>query len=324
MNRPLLELDSVCKDYALPAGLLAGAAKRSVRVLDDVTFRLDRQETLGLVGESGSGKSTTGRVILRLTPATSGLVRFDGTDILDLKPAAFRPYKAAMQMIFQDPRGSLNPAYRVRESIDEAMRIHHPKLEAAERRERAAELLRQVGLDPNSGGRLPYEFSGGQLQRIAIARALAVNPRLIVADEAVSALDVSVQAQVLNLMSDLKDRLGLSFLFIAHDLAVVKRMSQRVAVMYRGRIVETASSEDIHRRPAHPYTRTLLEAIPRMRGSQPHAEGPAPTGEPVLTGARPGVCAFVDRCPISLPLCRESRPQTRVIDRDHSVACHRA
>jgi oligopeptide/dipeptide ABC transporter ATP-binding protein len=322
MTAPLLQVDDLQKDYPAPSRSIFGKPA-ALRVLDGVSLQIDEQETLGLVGESGSGKSTTGRLILRLIPTTGGTVRFEGRDILSLSPTAFRPYRKSMQIIFQDPGGAMNPVFRVETVIGEALRVHFPDMDRAARRGRVVELLEQVGLRPEAADRYPHEFSGGQLQRIGIARALAVDPKLIIADEPVSALDVSVQAQVLNLLSDLKDSLGLSCLFIAHDLAVVKRMSQRVAVMYRGRIVETASSADIYRDPAHPYTRLLLEAIPRVTGRRPDP-APAEVCAPDLLTAPEGGCPFARRCPIRAPICLEAMPDTKTVAPGHTVACHRA
>jgi oligopeptide/dipeptide ABC transporter ATP-binding protein len=315
----LLQVENLCKEYPVRSGALLGKATTS-RVLDGVSLKVEANETLGLVGESGSGKSTTGRIVLRLIPATSGSVQFEGRELLSLRGRALTPYRKAMQMIFQDPAGAMNPAFRIETVIGEVLRVHFPAMDRAARRNRALELLTQVGLDGRALDRFPHQFSGGQLQRIGIARALAVQPRLIVADEPVSALDVSVQAQVLNLLGDLKAQLGLSMLFIAHDLAVVKRMSQRVAVMYRGQIVETAPSEEIYRQPAHPYTRLLLAAIPRMQG-QRDAPDPAPAvvGAPSATG-----CPFAPRCALRTSVCADERPATREIAPGHTVACHHA
>ncbi len=296
--------------------------ERRVRILDDVTFVLNRGETLGVVGESGSGKSTTGRIVLNLLPATSGSVRFEGKEILGLPERRFRPYRGALQMIFQDPGRSLNPSYRTGRTIDETLRVHRPALGRTERQDAVASLLVQVGLHPTQRLRFPHEFSGGQRQRIGIARALAASPRLIVADEPVSALDVSVQAQILNLLRDLRDAHGLAYLFIAHDLAVVQQMSDRVAVMYRGRIVETAPSREIYRHPAHPYTRLLLACVPRMDGTTADDEAPPnASGAGDIGGAG---CTFASRCALADHHCRSERPEAREIAPAHVVACHKA
>ncbi|MCQ4160112.1 ABC transporter ATP-binding protein [Roseomonas sp. GC11] len=314
---PLLRVENLAKHYRLPPARLFGPP-RWLRALEDVSFDLAEGETLGLVGESGSGKSTTGRAILRLIEPSAGRVLYRGEAISALPPARFRPYRRKLQMIFQDPAGSLNPAYSVAELIEEPMIVHGEPAGRAERRARVAALLEQVGLDPRHAARYPHEFSGGQRQRIGIARALAVRARLIVADEPVSALDVSVQAQVLNLMQALKEQHGLSYLFIAHDLAVVKHMSQRVAVMYLGRIVEMAPAAALHRRAAHPYTRALLTAVPRRGGAgTPPLQGEIPS--PV---APPPGCAFQTRCPARQALCTREAPALREIAAGHSVACH--
>jgi peptide/nickel transport system ATP-binding protein/oligopeptide transport system ATP-binding protein len=235
-----------------------------IKAVDDVSFSIKPGTTVGLVGESGSGKSTIGRTLLKLLPATSGKVLFEGKDILPMSESEFRPLRRQMQMIFQDPFGSLNPRHSIGSIVGEALEIHFPGLSKSERQERVAHLLRQVGLQAEMAGRYPHEFSGGQRQRIGIARALAVEPRFIVCDEPVSALDVSVQAQIVNLLQDLQEELGLSYLFIAHDLAVVEHISTHVLVMYRGKIVESAPAEQIYADPRHEYTRKLLAAVPRF------------------------------------------------------------
>jgi oligopeptide/dipeptide ABC transporter ATP-binding protein len=323
VNQPaLLQVEGLEKHFPIRSGRLFGRT-RKVRAVDGVSFQVHAGETLGLVGESGSGKSTAGRAILRLVPHTAGTVTYDGVRISDLPLRGFKPYRRQMQMIFQDPASSLNPAYTVAELIEEPMIVHNLLPGRTERRERVRELLEQVGLDGAHAGRYPHQFSGGQRQRIGIARALAVGARFIVADEPVSSLDVSVQAQVLNLMRELKQRYGLSYLFIAHDLAVVKHMSQRVAVMYLGKIVETATSAEIYRRPAHPYTQMLLEAIPRprvpararQRGETAAGEIPSPIDPP--TG-----CTFHPRCKYKMPICASVYPATREIAPGHSAACH--
>ncbi len=235
-----------------------------VRAVDGVSFSVEAGRTVGLVGESGSGKTTVGRALLKLVAATSGSVRFDGREILPLSESAFRPLRREMQIIFQDPFGSLNPRMTCGEIIAEAMEIHFPQMKPRERLAEVAELLRKVGLAPAMTTRYPHEFSGGQRQRIGIARALAVKPRFIVCDEPVSALDVSVQAQIVNLLSDLQQELGIAYLFIAHDLAVVEHISDTVLVMHRGRIVEAAAAEELYANPQHEYTRALLAAIPQL------------------------------------------------------------
>jgi oligopeptide transport system ATP-binding protein len=235
-----------------------------VKAVDGVSFSIERGTTVGLVGESGSGKTTIGRALLKLHPATAGEVLFEGRDVLPMPEHEFRPYRRKIQMIFQDPFGSLNPRLSIFQIIGEALEIHFPTMSREDRRARVAELLKQVGLKPEMMERYPHEFSGGQRQRIGIARALAVKPEFIVCDEPVSALDVSVQAQIVNLLQDLQDELGLTYLFIAHDLAVVEHISDQVLVMYHGKIVESASSEEIYERPQHDYTRKLLAAVPKF------------------------------------------------------------
>jgi peptide/nickel transport system ATP-binding protein/oligopeptide transport system ATP-binding protein len=247
--------------------VLGGVFRRhidDIKAVDDVSFDVEEGTTVGLVGESGSGKSTIGKTLLKLVPATSGEVFFNGHDILPMPESEFRPLRREMQMIFQDPFGSLNPRHTIFQIIGEAMEIHFPEMSRSDRRERVAELLKQVGLKPEMMERYPHEFSGGQRQRIGIARALAVKPKFIVCDEPVSALDVSVQAQIVNLLQDLQEELNLTYLFIAHDLAVVEHMSDHVLVMYRGKIVESASAEAIYENPQHEYTKKLLAAVPKL------------------------------------------------------------
>ena len=247
--------------------VLGGVFRRKtgeIKAVDDVSFDVEAGKTVGLVGESGSGKTTVGRTILKLTPATSGRVLYDGRDILPMGEAEFRPLRKDMQMIFQDPFGSLNPRMTIHAILAEPLEIHFPQMTKDERRERVAELLRLVGLPADAMGRYPHEFSGGQRQRIGIARALAVKPKFIVCDEPVSALDVSVQAQIVNLLQDLQEQLGIAYLFIAHDLAVVKHVSDHVVVMHHGKIVESAPADAIYGDPQHDYTKKLLSAVPRL------------------------------------------------------------
>ena len=260
---PLLEVKNL-KTYFPVFGGVFRRHVDDVKAVDDLSFSVEQGTTVGLVGESGSGKTTIGRTILKLTPATSGQIFFEGREILAMSEREFRPMRREVQMIFQDPFGSLNPRMTIFAIIGEAIEIHFPKMNRAERRERVAELLRQVGLQPEMMQRYPHEFSGGQRQRIGIARALAVKPKFIVCDEPVSALDVSVQAQIVNLLQDLQEQLGLTYLFIAHDLAVVEHISDQVLVMYRGKIVESASAEAIYENPQHDYTKKLLAAVPQF------------------------------------------------------------
>ena len=298
-----------------------GKAPALVRAVQDVSFSVDRGEVVGLVGESGSGKSTIGRLILRSIDPTAGDVRYEGQSIAMLGQRALQPYRRKMQMVFQDPYASLNPRLRVSSIIGEALDAHGLAKGSA-RKERIAELLQLVGLQPEHADRYPHEFSGGQRQRIGIARALAVEPALIVADEPVSALDVSVQAQVLNLLQDLRSRFGMAMLFISHDLDVVELMCDRIVVLYLGRVMELGPTEEICRRPRHPYTQALLAASPK-----PDPE--APRVRRVLQGdipsplAPPSGCVFRTRCPLAIEACAREVPAFREAGPDHRFACIR-
>ncbi|EFH09095.1 ABC transporter ATP-binding protein [Pseudoroseomonas cervicalis] len=258
---PLLEVEGLTRDFVLQRGLF-GQPVRTLRAVDDVSFSIAPGETLGLVGESGSGKSTTGRMVLRLEEASAGRIRFDGRDITQLRGSALVPVRKQLQVVFQDPFSSLNPRLRVGESVGEPLRSHGLVRGQAEQRERVAALFAQVGLDPRFMDRFPHQFSGGQRQRIGIARAIALGPKLIVADEPITALDVSIQAQIVNLFLDLQEQLGMAYLFIAHDLGMVRYLCHRVAVMLRGRIVEMGPVAQVFADPRHPYTRALLSAAP--------------------------------------------------------------
>ena len=267
---PILEVRDLVKEFMRPQGFVGFRRSRQfVRAVDEVSFTIDPGETFGLVGESGSGKTTTGRCVLRLIEPTSGEIRFQGEDVLRFSRERLRQARRQMQIVFQDPYSSLNPRMRAHDIVEEPLIIHRAGSKA-ERRQRVEELFALVGLDPSQLARYPHEFSGGQRQRIGLARALALNPLLIIADEPVSALDVSVQAQVVNLLMDLQQRLQLTYLFIAHDLRLVRHICSRVAVLYRGRIVEMGAAEALFERPAHPYTRALLSAVPALDPSASH------------------------------------------------------
>jgi oligopeptide transport system ATP-binding protein len=317
-NGNLLEVRNLKKYFPANERLFT-AGGESVKAVDDVSFTIRRGETFGLVGESGCGKSTTGRCILRLIEPTSGEVWFDGRDLLSVGSDELRSLRRDIQIIFQDPYSSLNPRMSVEQTVGEPLIIHRVGTRS-ERRDRVAELLGLVGLEPAHAGRYPHEFSGGQRQRIGIARALALNPKFIVCDEPVSALDVSVQAQVVNLLQDLQERLGLTYLFISHGLSVVEHISTRVGIMYLGKLVEVASSEEIFHNPLHPYTRALLSAIPipdpDVRRERLPLVGNIPTAINPPSG-----CRFRTRCPIAEPQCADEEPQLLEVSRDHFVAC---
>jgi peptide/nickel transport system ATP-binding protein len=323
---PLLEVRGLRKFYPIQKGFLRRVVGH-VRAVDDVTFRVDEGETLSLVGESGCGKTTTARCILRAVAPTAGEVRFrtgEGAvvDVATLPKARLRPLRRQMQMIFQDPFSSLNPRRTLLDIVAEPL-VANGVGTRRERIERVAELLRLVGLRPEYMRRYPHAFSGGQRQRVGIARALALNPRLVVADEPVSALDVSVQAQILNLMLDLQDQLRLTYLFVAHDLSVVKHVSDRVAVMYVGRIVETAPTEALFATPRHPYTEALLSAVPKP-DPRLRAQRIALEGEVADAANPPSGCYFHPRCPYAVEACRTQIPTLEEVAPGHRVSCHRA
>ena len=311
---PLLEVDAAVVQY--------GEGPTALRAVDGVSFQIARGESVGLVGESGCGKSSLGRALIQLEPLRSGSVSFGGRLVAGLGGRDRFAFRRRVQMVFQDPYGSLNPRLSVGGAMDEVLRVHG-MADAGARRARTAELLEAVGLDAAYARRYPHEFSGGQRQRVGIARALAVEPELLIADEPVSALDVSVQVQILNLFRDLRRRLGLTYLFVAHDLAVVRYVCDRVLVMYRGRIVEEGPAADVFARPAHPYSRLLVETVPdvdrglRMRGTPP--------GQPLAAEAADaswGGCAFAPRCPLAAERCRSETPALRGVGTGRRAACH--
>jgi oligopeptide/dipeptide ABC transporter ATP-binding protein len=315
----LLRVEGLVKRFPVRGGVL-NRVVHHVQAVNGVSFSVRRGEVLGLVGESGSGKTTVGRLILRLEEATAGRVVFDGTDLLELSKRELRRFRKRMQIIFQDPYASLNPRERVRTVLGHALALHRMGT-PGDRRERVVQLMEQVGLPADQLDRFPHEFSGGQRQRVGIARALAVSPDFLVADEPVSALDVSIQAQVINLLSDLKEELDLTMLFIAHDLAVVEHICDRVAVMYLGKIMEIAPSDALYDEPSHPYTEALLSAIPepepRRRRRPTALSGDVPSAIHPPSG-----CVFRGRCPRAEEICAQEVPELKQVGPDHFSACH--
>lgn len=320
-NEKLLEVKNLKKYFTKKRGLIKTRVDY-IKAVDDISFYIKKGETLGLVGESGCGKSTTGRTIIGLYPSTSGEIIYDGVDITKLSSKQLMPYRKKMQMIFQDPYASLNPRMTVADIVGEPLDIHNIASNK-ERQERIYELLNKVGLGKDHGSRYPHEFSGGQRQRIGIARALAVNPEFIICDEPISALDVSIQAQVVNMLEDLQLEMGLTYLFIAHDLSMIKHISNRVGVMYLGALMEVASNIELYKNPTHPYTKALLSSIPipdpditeSMQRIALQGDVPSPLNTP------PG-CKFRARCSYKMDLCAEVAPQLKDVGGGHYVACH--
>jgi oligopeptide/dipeptide ABC transporter ATP-binding protein len=319
MTAPVLEVESLAKHFIAKRSAL-GKPLATVKAVDGVSFTLSQGETLAIVGESGCGKSTVGRLIMRLIEPTAGRVLIDGTDIATIPEKSVRAYRRRVQLIFQDPYASLNPRMTIGQILAEPLMLHRI-VPPRKRRERVAELLARVGLQPQYAARYPHEFSGGQRQRIVIARALAVEPTMIICDEPVSALDVSIRAQILNLLTELQGRLGVAYIFISHDLGVVKHISDRIAVMYLGRIVETGAADEVFTNPRHPYTRALLSAIPvaspEVRRERRILQGdvPSPIHPP------PG-CHLHTRCPYAQDVCRVDRPPLYEAGPGHRSACH--
>ena len=329
-SETLIEVKNVCQEFHLTKGLLQSLRfekgklvkeDKVVHAVNDVSFEIKKGEVFSLVGESGCGKSTTARTVIRLLEPTSGQVLYKGKDISHLGPNELLPYRKSMQMIFQDPYASLNPRQRVADIIMEPLLFHGIAKTKEEARERCMSILARVGLRPEQAGRYPHQFSGGQRQRIGIARALAVNPEFIIADEPVSALDVSIQAQILNLLMDLKDEFNFSYLFIAHDLSVVRHISDRLGVMYLGSIVEMGDKHPLFTNPVHPYTKVLFAAVPTV-GEKPLVQGIDAKGEIPSPVNLPKGCYFSDRCPYATDRCRQEKPVLREVEPGHMAACH--
>jgi oligopeptide/dipeptide ABC transporter ATP-binding protein len=319
---PLIEVRDLVKHFPITRGVVLRRKMGEVRAVDGVSFEVRRGETLGIVGETGAGKSTTARLIMRLLDATAGEVRFDGHDITRLKGAGLKAVRREMQMIFQDPYSSLNPRKTIGSIVGEPFAIHGLEKDRAARKRRVQDLMDTVGLNPEHYNRYPHEFSGGQRQRIGVARALALGPRLLIADEPVSALDVSIQAQVLNLLREMQRRFDLSVVFISHDLSVVRHMCDRVAVMYLGKIVEIARGEDLYDFPRHPYTGALLSAVPVADPSAPAGKRRLLSGETPSPASPPSGCRFHTRCPKAQERCSVDEPSLQEQGAGTLAACH--
>ena len=322
MSEALLDVKHLSKYFPVKKTTLFGGRRRMVKAVDDVSFAIQRGETVGLVGESGSGKSTVARLILRLLEPTAGTIDFAGQDIFQLDEAAFRPLRRHMQMVFQDPFSSLNPRRTAGEAVEYPLQIQGTGGSKSTRHQRVLELFQLVGLEPEFVNRYPHEFSGGQRQRVGIARALALEPQFLILDEPVSALDVSIQAQVLILLQELQQRLGLTYLFIAHDLNVVEHVSDRVMVMYLGKIVEVATAEALYHSPQHPYTRALLSANPELDPQAASRQRIILRGESPSPLDVPSGCRFRTRCPEAMDICTQVEPQLQATGANHAVACH--
>lgn len=322
LKQPILKVNGLKKYFSLSSGMFS-SNQQVVKAVDDVSFEIYKGETFGLVGESGCGKSSLGRTITQLYDATEGEVIFNGVDLTKLKPKELKPYRKSMQMIFQDPYSALNPYMNVEEIINEPIDIHL-KVGKKEKRKLVIDLLKKVGLKETDLKKFPHEFSGGQRQRIGIARALAINPNFILCDEAISALDVSIQAQVVNLLKDLQDELGLTYLFVAHDLSMVRYISDRIGVMYLGRIVEIAESGELYKKPLHPYTKGLFSAllIPDPKQTVLDEDENSIQGELPSPINIPNGCRFLSRCPFAMDVCAHKDPTLQEVETGHFVACH--
>ncbi|MFD1415835.1 ABC transporter ATP-binding protein [Oceanobacillus jeddahense] len=319
MNKgSLIEVKSLTKQF--PLGKQWFKEKKVVRAVDDLNFSIQKGETFGLVGESGCGKSTTGRLINGLIKANEGEIIFDGENLADIPDRKWKDYRKRMQMIFQDPFASLSPRMKIKDIVMEPLEVHYPNMSKLEKQEKAKKLLEICGISHYHLNKYPHEFSGGQRQRISIARSLILNPELIIADEAVSALDVSIQSQVLNLLVDLQEEFNLTYLFISHDLSVVEHISDRIGVMYLGNLVEIATKEQLFKDPKHPYTQSLLSAVPQLGESK--KERITLKGEIPSASNPPKGCKFHTRCPFAMDICKQKVPENRNIEEGHTVACH--